>query len=61
MGLTYPILYDEGGVVHDQYSQLTKVAAAYPENWIIAPDGTVSYVSNIFDIDAMIAIIEQDL
>ena len=61
MALTYPILYDQDGVVHEAYTQQNAVAAAYPEDWIIAADGTVAYVNNIFDVDAMIAIIEQEL
>ncbi len=61
MGLTFPILYDEDGRVHDSYTQQNAVSAAYPEDWIIAADGTVAYVNNIFDVDAMLAIIEQEL
>ena len=61
MGLTFPILFDQNGTVHEQYSQLTQVPSAFPEDWIIGADGKVAYVNNIFDVDAMVAIIESEL
>jgi hypothetical protein len=35
--------------------------AAYPQEWIIDPDGNIAYVSNIFDQDEVIAVIERYL
>ncbi len=61
MGISFPILFDGDGSVHAQYTQQNAVPAAYPEDWIIGSDGRVAYVNNIYDIDAMKAVIEQDL
>ena len=62
MGLTFPVLYDGGGVVHDSYQQALKFNnTIYPQDWIIGVDGTVVYVSNTYDAGAMAAVIEAEL
>ena len=62
MGLTFPVLYDEGGDVHDQYSQQTAFDnTIYPQDWIIGVDGRVAYVSSDFQAAEMIAVIEEEL
>ena len=49
MGLTYPILFDEGGLVHDQYNPGDIPTSLYPQDWIIGADGRVRYVNTIYD------------
>ncbi len=58
MGITYPVLFDEGARVQRQYEQVRARASVYPQDWIIGPDGTVLYVNNEYDAEAMAAIIE---
>lgn len=61
-GLTYPILMDEDGAVNEAYAQvLAFPSAAYPQDWIIGNSGTVIYVNNGFELDAMITAIESQL
>ena len=61
MGLTYPVLFDEGGRVQAQYEQVRARGSIYPQDWIVGPDGTVLYFNNAYDADAMRAIIEAVL
>ncbi len=59
MGVSFPILFDEGRVVQAEYDQARAFRGTiYPQDWIIGPDGTVLYVSSTYDIDAMTAIID---
>ena len=34
---------------------------AYPQDWIVGSDGTIIYVHNRFDVDAMRAALDADL
>jgi len=62
MGLTYPVLYDEGASVHTQYMvEWAFSTTVYPQDWIIGVDGTVVYVNNGYKQDEMTAIIEEEL
>ena len=62
MGLSFPILYDEGGVVHDAYNAGSKTTnSIYPQDWIIGGDGAVLYVNTAYDPEQMIAVIEAEL
>ena len=48
MGLTYPVLFDDGGLVHDQYNTGDiPTNSLYPQDWIIGADGRVRYVNTI--------------
>ena len=61
-GLTYPILYDGNGQVHSQYSlQSAFPTAAYPQDWIVGPDGRIVYANNGFEPDEMRFVIEQSM
>ena len=61
-GITYPILEDTDGSVHDQYAQeLAFVTAAYPQDWVIGVDGTVVYMNNSFELEGMVTAIEGEL
>jgi len=62
MGMTYPILYDEGGSVHVDYNAGKPATnTKYPEDWIIGTDGTVLYVNTKYEPNEMIAVIETEL
>ncbi len=62
LGLTMPVLYDAGGVVHADYVlESTVQSAAYPEEWIIGTDGTIVYRASTYDSSAVIATIEDEL
>ncbi len=62
LGLTYPILIDEGGLVHSEYSMSSAFStAAYPQDWVVGTDGRIVYANNIFEPDEMAAVIEREL
>jgi hypothetical protein len=61
-GPSYPILLDEDGSVNEVYTQLLAFrSSAYPQDWVIGNDGTVIYVNNGFELDAITAAIESQL
>ena len=58
-GITFPILIDDQGV-HNQYAQETPFpTAAYPQDWVIGTDGTIIYMNNGFELDAMLSAIDS--
>ena len=62
LGLTYPILLDEDGVVQMSYMmQAAFDTAAYPQDWVIGTDGRVAYVNNGYEPDEIAAVVEQEL
>ena len=62
MGLTYPILYDEGATVKASYNPGDKATnSMYPQDWIVGVDGTIIYVSTVYDPTTMIALIEGEI
>ena len=62
MGLTYPFLYDDGGIAHADYNPGQKTTnSIYPQDWIIGADGTVLYVNTAYEPNEMIAVIEAEL
>lgn len=60
-GLGDPVLIDVGGNVHNQYGQQTAQGSIYPQQWLIGADGTVVYVNNTYDPDALVPLIEAEL
>lgn len=61
-GISFPILFDELGMVHEQYNQQRAFqGTVYPDEWIIGADGKVVYISAGYDYAAMKAIVEQEL
>ena len=62
LDLSYPVLLDDGGVVHRQY-ELTMAfpSAAFPQDWVVGADGTLVYANNGFEADEMQAAIEREL
>ena len=62
MGLTYPVLFDEGAAVKADYDPgRSGTNSVYPQDWIVGVDGTVVYVSTSYASDEMIAVIEAEL
>lgn len=62
LGLTFPVLFDQGGVVHESYAMQTGFqGTVYPQDWIIGTDGKVAYVNSGYDNEAMAAVIEEEL
>jgi len=61
-GLTFPILYDPNGEVHNQWNlQSAFPTAAYPQDWIVGPDGRIVYANNGFEPDEMRFVLDQFL
>ena len=62
MGITFPILFDDGGVVHTDYNPGQNTTnSVYPQDWIIGVDGTVVYVSTSYNPEEMMEILEAEL
>jgi peroxiredoxin len=62
MGLTYPLLYDEGAAVQDLYNPgRVPTNSKYPQDWIIGADGRVKYVNTIYDPDELMAVLDAEL
>ncbi len=62
LGLELPILYDAGGVVHQDYVQTAAFpSAAYPQQWVIGTDGNIAWSKNEYDVGELRAVIEAEL
>lgn len=62
MGLTFPILFDEGGTVQERYGRLSHgFGTVYPQDYVVDIDGKVAYVNAGYEPDEMIAVIEAEL
>ena len=62
LDLSFPILLDTNGDVNHLYQQLPAFpSAAYPQDWVIGTDGTVVYVNNGFELDAIQTAIDNEL
>ena len=62
MGLSYPVLFDDGGLVQDQYNpRSVPTDSKYPQDWIIGADGRVRYVNTVYDPVEMMAILDAEL
>lgn len=60
LGLTFPILLDEGGVVHADYAMASAFpSAAYPQDWVIGPDGRIAYANNAFEPDEIRLVLDM--
>ena len=52
LGITFPILVDETGEVHAQWLQeVAFPSAAFPQDWLIDPNGLVAYANNTYEPD----------
>ena len=62
MGLTFPVLYDQGGSVKSMYNPGEKFTnSIYPQDWIIGVDGTVAYVNTVYAPDEMYEILDAEI
>ena len=62
MGLTFPILFDDGAAVQSQYNPGSgPTNSVYPQDWIIGVDGTVVHVNTVYEPEEMKAILETEL
>jgi len=62
MGLTYPILYDDGIAVQKEFYGVEWVInSPYPKDYIVGVDGRIRYVNNKYDSEEVIAVIEEEL
>jgi len=61
-GIDFPVLYDEGGVVWEEYAMdIAFENTVFPQEWLIDVDGRVAYVGNEYDPAALIPLIEEQL
>ena len=61
-GIDFPVLYDEGAAVWDEYAmEFAFENTVFPQEWLIDVDGRVTYVSNAYQPDALIPLIEEQL
>jgi len=62
LGISFPILVDPGGRVYAEYEVLNRFpTAAYPADYIIDSAGVVAYVSNGYEPDEWLPILEEEL
>ncbi len=62
MGVTFPVLFDEGGTVHALYEMESGgTSSVYPQDWVVGASGEVVYHNNHYEPDEMIAVIEAEL
>ena len=60
LGVEFPILFDASGDVHAQWLQeLAFHSAAYPQDWLIDPEGRVAYANNRYEPDEIRALLDQ--
>ncbi len=62
LGVTFPILWDDGGAVYANYEVLNRFSsAAFPKDYIIDVEGVVAYVNNGYEPDEWTPVIEAEL
>ena len=62
MGLTFPVLWDDGAAVKALYDPGENWKGSfYPQDWIVGVDGTIVYVNTGYEPDEMTAILEAEL
>ncbi|MCP4806548.1 MAG: redoxin domain-containing protein [Proteobacteria bacterium] len=58
-GLTVPVLIDESGLVHADYAiQAAFEQVLFPQEWVVDASGTIVYASNVYDPDALGAVLD---
>jgi peroxiredoxin len=62
MGLTFPVLWDDGAVVKADYDPgKTPTNSVYPQDWIVGVDGRIAYVGTSYEPEEMFAVIDAEL
>lgn len=60
--MTFPILFDQGGQVHNRYGALRhSFGTVYPQDWIVGIDGQVAYVNPGYEADELEAVLDAEL
>ena len=60
LGLTFPVLMDSSGDVQGRYRVSPDVRnAAYPQEFIVDPDGYIAYVNNAYEPDEIAAVFDE--
>lgn len=58
--LSFPILLDGNGEALRAYDQtMAFPTAAYPQDWIIGPDGTIVYANNRFELAELTTVLDR--
>ena len=61
-GLTFPILLDRNGDVDRMYDlEFAFPTGAYPQDFVVDPEGRISYASNVPDVEAIEAAVRDGL
>ncbi len=59
LGLTMPVLFDEGGRVHAAWDVEQAYADTfYPQDYVISPSGDVVYVSNTYEPERLAEVLD---
>ena len=59
LGIEFPILYDDTGEVHAQWLQdVAFPSAAFPQDWLVDPEGRVAYANNTYEPDEIRALLD---
>jgi peroxiredoxin len=62
LGLSLPILMDEGHVVTEAFHRESAFpTAAFPHEYVIGVDGTIVYYNNRFEYDQVVEVLEAEL
>ncbi len=60
LGIDFPILIDPTGEVHDQWLQdVAFPSAAFPQDWLIDPEGRVAYANNTYEPDEIRGLLDE--
>lgn len=62
LGLTFPILLDRNGDVDRMYDmEFAFPTGAYPQDYVVDPEGRISYAANEPDVEAIEAAVVRGL
>ena len=62
MGLTFPVLFDDGAVVQADYDPGKQATnSVYPQDWIIGADGNLVYVNTTYEREEIFALLDDEL
>lgn len=61
LGVTFPILYDNGAAVIEQYRLRHDFGTRYPIDWVVGKDGRIIYVNDGYEPDEIRAVLDAEL
>ncbi len=60
LGLTFPVLFDQGGLVHTAFEVENAYSDTYyPEDYLLDGSGNIVYVSNAYEPEVLKARIDE--